>query len=36
MRTQHELQSLRYEVGVSLSRRDRKKKRGFWAWLFDL
>ncbi|RJQ12131.1 MAG: hypothetical protein C4551_00145 [Bacillota bacterium] len=37
MRTQLELQSLRYEVGVSLSRRDRKKrKRGFWAWLFDL
>lgn len=36
IRTQHELQSLRYEVGVSLSRRDRKKKRGFWAWLFDL
>ncbi len=36
MRTQHELQSLRYEVGVSLSRRDRKRKRGFWAWLFDL
>jgi hypothetical protein len=36
MRTQHELQSLRYEVGASLSRRDRKKKRGFWAWLFDL
>ncbi len=36
MRTQHELQSLRYEVGVSLSRRDRKRKRGFWAWLLDL
>jgi len=36
MRTQHELQSLRYEVGVSLSRRERKKRRGFWAWLFDL
>ena len=36
MRTQHELQSLRYEVGVSLSRRDRKRKKGFWAWLLDL
>lgn len=36
MRTQHELQSLRYEVGASLSRRERKKKRGFWAWLLDL
>ncbi len=36
IRTQHELQSLRYEVGVSLSRRDRKKRRGFWSWLFDL
>jgi hypothetical protein len=35
MRTQHELQSLRYEVGASLSRRDRKRKRGFVAWLFD-
>ncbi len=35
MRTQHELQSLRYEVGVSLTRRDRKKKKGFWAWLFE-
>lgn len=35
MRTQHELQSLRYEVGVSLSRRGRKKRRGFWGWLFD-
>ncbi len=36
MRTQHELQSLRYEVGVTLSRRDRKRKKGFWAWLLDL
>jgi hypothetical protein len=36
MRTQHELQSLRYEVGISLSRRDRKRKKGFWAWLLDL
>ena len=35
MRTQHELQSLRYEVGATLSRRDRKRKRGFLAWLFD-
>jgi len=35
MRTQHELQSLRYEVGATLSRRDRKRKRGFVAWLFD-
>lgn len=36
MRTQHELQSLRFEVGVTLSRRQRKQKRGFWAWLLDL
>ncbi len=36
MRTQHELQSLRYEVGATMSRRQRKQKRGFWAWLFDL
>jgi hypothetical protein len=35
MRTQHELQSLRYEVGATLSRRDRKRKRGLIAWLFD-
>ena len=36
MRTQHELQSLRYELGVSLSRRERKRKKSFWAWLLDL
>lgn len=36
MRTQRELRSLRYEVGLTLSRRERKKRRGFWAWLFDL
>lgn len=35
MRTQHELQSLRYEVGLSLTRRGRKRRRGFWNWLFD-
>jgi len=36
MRTQRELRTLRYEVGLTLSRRERKKRRGFWAWLFDL